>query len=244
LSQGPSGFIESSAASQLADASLALTGFGTALADLEHDGDLDLLVANGKVQLTTSDAAKRSENASSESDPLSFWRSYAEPNQLFLNQGRGSDGSVAFREIKSSREPFTSVVELSRALCTGDIDNDGDLDLLVTNGAGPARLFRNDAAKVGHWLMIRAVLPEFGGRDAYGAVITLRSKADALSWRQSVNPGSSYLSSHDPRVHFGLGPIGHIDEIQLRWPDGTEETFPGSDVDRHLVLRRGEGIVP
>ena len=78
-----------------------------------------------------------------------------------------------------------------------------------------------------------------GGRDAYGAEITVRS--GARSWWRLVNPGFSYLCSNDPRVHFGLGSATAVDGIEVVWPDGTQESFPGGTTDRSLVLRQGSG---
>src|SRR5262249_28857672 len=134
--------------------------------------------------------------------------------------------------------PFCDTPLVSRGLVVGDVDNDGALDLLVTTVAGPARLYRNVAPKRGHWLMVRAIDPALR-RDAYGATITV--EAGGRSRVGCVNPGQSYLSSHDPRVHFGLGDPGRVDAIRVLWPDGTEESFPGMAADRIVQLRKGEG---
>ncbi len=235
LSEGFDGYKESSTAARLAAPSLPWTGFGTAFADLEHDGDLDLLVVNGKVTISPSITQKHVQLKEQwdESSGL-FWKPFREPNQLFINDGKG-----VFSEFTSKRDPYTSAREISRALCLADIDDDGDLDLLITNVAGPARLYRNDAPKKGHWLVVKAILPELGGRDAYGATITVT--AGDRQWRQPLSPGTSYVSSHDPRVHFGLGDVDQIDSVHVRWPDGSEETFAGGEADRHLVLSYGQG---
>jgi hypothetical protein len=132
--------------------------------------------------------------------------------------------------------------EIWRGLAVGDVDNDGDLDLLATCVAGPARLFLNVARKHGHWLQIRAIEPALGGRDAYGALVTVF--AGQNRWIRNVNPAFSYLSSNDPRLHFGLGDIEQVDRISVIWADGIEEVFFEREVDRHLVVRRGEGHSP
>jgi len=108
----------------------------------------------------------------------------------------------------------------------------------VTTVAGPARLYRNVAPKRGHWLLVRAIDPALR-RDAYGATITVR--AGNRHWVNWVNPGQSYLCSNDPRAHFGMGQADKIDAIDVLWPDGMRETFPGCAADQAVVLRRGEG---
>jgi hypothetical protein len=127
---------------------------------------------------------------------------------------------------------------VGRGLVCADIDGDGALDLLVTNVAGPARLYRNVAPKRGHWLLVRAVDPALR-RDAYGAEVTvLVGGRRLLRW---INPGYSYLCSNDPRAHFGLGPAQRVDAVEVRWPDGSGERFPGQAADRVVVLHKGQG---
>ncbi len=200
------------------------TGFGTVFADFDHDGWLDLAVVNGRVSraFTPSDAGLGA-----------YWNAYAERNQLFANRGRG-----IFRDISLANRVVCGTPHVYRGLAWGDYDGDGAIDLLVTTVGGPARLYRNVAPKQGHWLMIKAIDPALK-RDAYGAILTL--KAGERRWVGIINPGQSYLSSGDPRAHFGLGPIQQVDEVGVDWPDGLSELFPVTGVDRVLTLRRGEG---
>jgi hypothetical protein len=201
------------------------TGFGTVLADFNHDGALDLAFVNGRVL----------RGAGNVGDAVgSFWGPYAERNQLFVNDGTGR-----FRDL-SPTDPFGQLPGVSRGLACGDVDGDGALDLLVTTVGGRARLYRNVAPREGHWLLVRALDPA-RRRDAYGAVVTVH--AGGRRWVGAVNPGSSYLCSNDPRAHFGLGAAERVDSIGVRWPDGdsTEEVFPGGAADRLVVVRRGEG---
>ena len=137
---------------------------------------------------------------------------------------------------------FTARCEVSRGLCIGDIDNDGDLDMLLANTAAPARLYRNIAPKVGNWLRVRPVEPALGGRDAYGARVTVYG--GGKRWTRWISPGGSYLSSHDPVAHYGLGSLETIDRIEVRWPDGGEEPFPGGPVNQLRVLAHGAAAAP
>jgi hypothetical protein len=200
------------------------TGFGTVLGDFDHDGALDLVIVNGRVS--------KPENPGN--GP--FWTWYAERNQLFANDGKGR-----FRDISSSNEPFCGTGAVSRGLAVGDLTGDGALDLLVTSIAGPARLFRNVAPDRGHWLLVRAIDPALGGRDAYGAEVTVVD--GERRWWRLINPGHSYLCSNDARAHFGLGSAHHVDAFHVVWPDGKRETFPGLDTDQVVVLRKGSGTV-
>ncbi len=223
----PGLFLDRTAASGLAAPRWRGTGFGTILADFDHDGAPDLAVVNGRV-------ARGRAAAVPGLDP--FWHRYAERNQLFAN-----DGSGRFRDISESNTSFCGSAAVSRGLVWGDLDGDGAVDLLVTTVAGPARLFRNVAPGRGHWLLVRARLrvgPD-AYRDAHGALVTIGAGGSRRVGL--VNPGQSYLCSGDPRVHFGLGAARQVDEVRIDWPDGTAEVFAGAEADRVLILTHGEG---
>ena len=112
------------------------------------------------------------------------------------------------------------------------------LDLLTTTVGGAAHLYRNIAPKRGHWLLVRAIDPALR-RDAYGAEIAVvASDRRRVGW---INPGQSYLCSSDCRAHFGLGAADAVDAIEVLWPDGVREVFPGRPADQVVVLRKGEG---
>ena len=224
---GPGQFSDETLARGLAGPSLDRTGFGAAFFDLELDGDLDLFVVNGRVFRRRSLAGARLSD---------HWNSYAEPNQLFVNSGGGR-----FAEVVVGCGPACNDIEVSRGLVAGDLDRDGDVDLVVTNANGTVRLYRNETPRQGHWLAVRAIDPALR-RDAIGARIEVRLGRRVLV--RTVTAARSYLSSGDLTTHFGLGEAERVDRILVRWPDGAIEHFDGGDVDRLRVIRRGEGRPP
>jgi len=205
------------------------TGFAAVFADFDGDGAHDLAIANGLVRRRLGKAP-----AKLAAGIAPFWQPYAEPAQLFANDGQGK-----FREISPANSAFCGEALVGRGLVCGDIDNDGAPELLITGISSPARLYRNVAAPRGHWLGVRALDPALGGRDAYGAEITVR--AGGKSWWRLVQPAYGYASSNDPRVHFGLGAAATVESIHILWPDGVAEEFPGGAADRYLVLRKSAG---
>jgi hypothetical protein len=147
-------------------------------------------------------------------------------------------GKGKFQDVSADNAPFCGTPTIGRGLAAGDLDGDGGLDLVVTAVAERARVYRNVAKNRGHWLIVRALDPRLK-RDAYGAEVRLKVGERRLL--RLVNPGDSYQCSSDPRVHFGLGEVSRYDSIEILWPDGLREVFPGGDADRPVVLRRGEG---
>jgi hypothetical protein len=232
--QGPRGlFKDHTAASGLPQARWRGTGFGAAFGDFDQDGAPDLAVVNGRVTRSGDHPALPSGGKPNGTNADPFWSRYAERNQLFVN-----DGSGRFRDASLQNRPFCDAAAVSRGLAVGDVDGDGALDLLTTTVGGAAHLYRNIAPDRGHWIMVRAVDPTLH-RDAYGAEISLQAGGRRrVGW---VNPGQSYLCSSDPRAHFGLGAATAVDSLEVLWPDGTRELFPGRPADQVVVLRKGEG---
>jgi hypothetical protein len=223
---GGLGFADTTGEFRLGATSMALTGFGTVPLDADLDGDLDLFVVNGRVNR----ADPRPDSWVDE--PWSF---YAEPNLFYRNEG------TAFQKLNGPVADLCSPVEVTRGLAVGDIDEDGDPDLLLVNAEGLARLYRNDAPRSSHWLAVRAVDPALR-REAIGARVTVR--AGDRTWTRQITRAYSYLSSNDGRARFGLGAMASVDEVEITWPDGLRERFDIPAVDRTVELRRGEGATP
>ncbi len=222
VNDGRGGFDDATNRFGLAAASRPYTGFGVDWFDLEGDGDLDLFVANGGVIL--------------EAQPLDADRPYAQRNQLFL-----SSGPPAYRFTDASdRGPGAGLApQVSRGAAFGDVDNDGDVDILVRNADGPTRLYLNRAGDDASWLRLRLVGSSHR-RDAQGAVVFLEQDGGTL--RRRVRSDGGYAAGHDFRVRFGLGADADATYVvRVAWPGGRIERFDGLAPDRDLVLREGEG---
>lgn len=198
--------------------SLRLTGFGTQFGDFDHDGDLDLALVNGAVAREGGVAA---------SGELT---EYAEPAQVFAGNGAG-----VFTEVDAG--DFTALVAVGRGLAAGDWDRDGDLDLVVTEVGGPARLYENRSVRAGGFLVVR---PEEFSRSAPGAVVTVEL-AGGGSLIRPVQPEAGFLTSSEPTAHFGLPEGVEIAGLRVVWPDGAEERFPAPERDSFATIVRGRG---
>ncbi len=219
VNDGTALFEDRTMAMGLGAASLPYTGFGTAWRDFDRDGHPDIFVANGAVMRIDDQVQQKI------ALPL------REPNQLFANRGDGR-----YEEITAST-PALGRPEVSRAAIFGDIDNDGDTDIVVTNNNGPAQVLRNDAAS-GCWLGAR--LWDSGHRrDAFGARAVAAGRKD---W-QRVRTDGSYVSAQDPRVILPLGECSPASVI-VEWPDGTREEFAALETGRYHRLERGTGSKP
>jgi hypothetical protein len=224
INDGQGWFEDRTVAMGLANPSFAYTGFGTAWIDDDNDGWLDIFAVNGAVTLIESQVRD------GEAHPL------RQRNQLFRNLGDGR-----YREISDEAGPAFEVALVSRGAAFGDIDNDGDTDVVIGNNAGPARVLLNARGQAANWLGLRLVTGE-PGRDAYGARVALLREDQPPLWRR-VRADGSYASSNDPRVLFGLGRSGSgARAVRVIWPDGTEATYDGLETGRYHTLRQRAGI--
>ena len=211
--------------------SLAYTGFGTGWLDFDNDGWLDLLAVNGAVQASHQRFAGGAGGAfarSGEPPPLD------QPNQLFRNLGNGR-----FDEVTRQAGPVFGLSEVSRGAAFGDVDNDGDVDALVTNNAGRPRLLINEVGHRNRWVGLRLVGGP-GRRDMLGARVGVFRDVGPPLWRRARADGS-YASANDPRVLVGLGDAAAVRRVRVAWPSGREEDWTDLAVDRWLTLEEGAG---
>jgi len=214
-------FVDSTVQSGLLHTSLPYTGFGVGLLDIENRGLDDLFAANGQVKSAVTELG----------EPFP----YRQRNLLLRNLGKGK----GFEDVTASAGPAFERAEVSRAAVFGDVNNDGGVDILVTNNNGPARLLLNTSPERGHWLLVHLEGVRTN-RSGYGSVVELFRK-DGTSVKRWVRGDGSYLAANDPRVHFGLGKSSEVDRIQVRWLSGICESWNQITVDRIVNLREGTG---
>jgi hypothetical protein len=205
----------------LAGPTFAFTGFGTRWFDYDNDGLLDLFIANGAVTIVES----------MRGNPYP----YAQKNLLFHNEGKGR----RFQATNHVAGPASQLFEVGRGAVFGDVDNDGAVDILVTNNNGPVRLLRNQIGCQQHWLQVRLEGVK-SNRFGIGARVGVLRDGEEPLWRR-VHTDASYLSASDVRVHFGLGANPHLKSVLVYWPDGSKEAWDNIQPDKILALRQGSG---
>jgi len=206
----------------LSASSTASTGFGTAWFDYDNDGLLDLYVTNGAVK-TIMELARLN-------DPFPLHQ----PDQLFRNLDHGR-----FEETTHLAGAAFEFSDVGRGAAFGDIDNDGDTDVLVVNNNGPARLLVNQVGTRHHWLGLRLTGPD-GSDDRIGTRVEVVRPDGRAVWR-TVRVVASYCSSSDPRVLVGLGEAAEVSAVRAYWTDGTAEEWTEVAVDAYTTLRKGAG---
>jgi hypothetical protein len=189
--------------------------------DFDNDGWPDLILANGHVY--------------PEVDKYHLGSNYPEPKILYHNNGNGT-----FTDISADAGPGITVVASSRGLAVGDLWNDGRLAVVITNMNAKPSLLVNDVRNSNHWVALKLIGTR-SNRDAIGARILL--KAGKRTWVDEVRSGSSYNSNSDMRIHFGLGAITKVDDVQIRWPSGLLEDFDSVRLDTINTVKEGAGVV-
>ena len=197
-------------------------GFGCVFLDADLNGALDLVVANGHIDETVRNIRGNV--------------GYAQPPQLFLNEGNGT-----FRDVASEAGGGFDQPKVGRGLAYADFDRDGDLDILMTTNNGPAFLFRNDQLAANRSICFRLVGTK-SNRDAIGA--TVRIFHDGLSQSRMVKGGSSYLSQSELPVLFGLGKRDRVDRAVIEWPSGRTEEYKNLVSGRAYECVEAKGITP
>ena len=226
LNDGQGLFTDHTAGSGLGSSSHRFTGFGTAWLDYDNDGWLDLMVVNGAVKTITELARQ--------GDPFPLHQR----NQLLHNLG-----GTRFEEISGRAGSAFDLSEVSRGAAFGDVDNDGDTDVVVSNNHGPVRLLLNQVGQDRSWLGLRLRDAETQ-RDAYGAQVRV-DLDDGRTLVRRVGTDGSYGSANDPRILLGLGEQTRLQEVTVTWPGGAEETwdFSARALGTYHTLVRGEGGV-
>ncbi len=185
------------------------TGWGSVLFDYDNDGLVDIFVANG--------------NAHHE---------FPEEDVLLRNNGDGT-----FSDVARASGDYFSEKWVGRGVACADLDNDGDLDLIVVNLNSEAKILRNDGGNRNHWLMVRPKLAK-EKRDAVGSRVTIVAGGQT-QFRDAV-PVRGYLSQMDPRVHFGLGGVSMVERVEVRWPDGSKTVLTDVPADQVLEVVQPE----
>ena len=199
---------------------LPFVGFGVAFFDFDNDTQLDLAIANGHII-----------------DNAPLYRAgatHAQRKLLFRNVA-----PRRFADVTASAGPGFALEKVGRGLATGDVDNDGDLDLLVTNNGQSADLLRNDGER-GNALLVRLVGKQ-SNRDGVGA--RLRLTTGTRTQIREVKAGSSYLGQNDLRQHFGLGNDARADRLEVRWPSGRSEVVQDLPANQIITIREGDGVI-
>jgi hypothetical protein len=220
--EGELNFTEISERSGTASAARRSLGFGVRLADFDHDGRLDLVVNNGHVY----------DNAPL-TDPPATW---AQAPLLF----RGL-ANTRFEDVLATQPPEFQRARVGRGLAAGDLDDDGDLDLVLTSAGGKAEVFENAGGEQGAWLTVRCVGTQ---RDSTAIGARVEVLAGGVRRLNDVRSGGSYLSQSDLRVHFGFGDLSQVERVSVRWPDGAVEEARDVPTRRHLVFVEGQGLQP
>jgi hypothetical protein len=209
---GPGDFQVTTTRARLTAPSRGTLGFGTTFLDVDRDGRLDLFVANGHLN-----------------DVRPLGMPYRMPPQLFWNDGKG-----AFLDLSSESGDYFQGHWLGRGAAVGDLDNDGDEDIVVTHVKDPPAVLRNDTTKHGHFLSV-TLRPRRGAGPCVGA----RVVAEVASRRlvRFLAGGTSYLSANDSRILIGVGDASRIDRLEIRWPSGKIHAYTNVEVDQFVQAR-------
>lgn len=218
--EGSGVFIDEAPASAVGRASLLSLAFGVFFFDYDLDGHLDIFSANGHIEEEISRVQPRVQ--------------YKQPPLLFRNLGKGR-----FEPVTAASGPDFGKPLVARGAAYGDLDQDGDLDLVITNNHGPAHLYRNDGGNKNRWLRVKLVGTK-SNRDGLGAVVRATS-ASGKQWTL-VRSGSSYCSQSELTATFGLGPDKTVQTLEIEWPSGTKQRFTNVAANQVVTVEEGKGL--
>jgi hypothetical protein len=189
--------------------------------DYDLDGHLDVFAANGHIEEAITKVQPKVQ--------------YKEPPLMFRNTGNGQ-----FENVSGSLGPAFAVAQVARGAAYADYDHDGDLDILISNNHGPARLLKNDGGNRNRWITIKTVGTK-SNRDGIGAVVRVQS-ASGKQWSM-VRSGSSYASQSDLAQTFGLGQDPVVQAIDVEWPSGVKDHAANVKPNQIVVVEEGKGVV-
>jgi hypothetical protein len=219
LNSGGGLFSDVTLRSGVGPATRSYVGFGVAFVDYDNDTRPDIAIANGHVMANAGQ--------------LRAGARYAQRNLLLRNTGD------RFVDMRDAAGPGFAPEMVSRGLAAGDIDNDGDVDLLITNNGAVANLLLNEGGGNGHAIAVRVIGEK--NRSAIGARLALT--VGQRRQLREVQSGSSYLGQNDLRAHFGLGQASRADRLEITWPSGATETVAGLAANHVFTVREGKGVV-
>jgi len=225
LNQGELGFTDITYSAKIAQSSLPYVSWGTGLVDFANTGLPDLLIASGHVYPDVDTVPKNVK--------------YREPLLLYHNKGDRTLEEIALRKGSDSVGLNDGPMYSRRGVAFGDINNDGNIDMVIFNVGAPPSLFLNDTKNSNHRVLFKLVGTK-SNRGAVGARITVTSAT--RSQIEEVKAGSSYLSTSDPRLHFGLADDSLMDKVEIRWPNGNLETLRNIPADAIYTITEGHGI--
>ncbi len=213
-------FVDTSWAAGLAQPTSSQTGFSPSFLDYDNDGDLDLYFSTGGVRLVKLRSAE-----------IPYDERYGLRDVLLVNDGEGG-----FVDVSAHAGSHFRQLTIARGTAAGDIDNDGDIDIVVSNLAAEPAVLLNETDG-GHWIGLRLVLKN-GNRDAIGT--SVRVTAGGRTQRFVVHGGVTYLSQSDRRPRFGLGAAGRVERIEITWPDGSQQVLRDVEADRYVTVQQSE----
>ena len=218
--QGGDFFADETITTGIGEVTYSYLGWGISFFDYDNDGHKDIFVANGHVLDNVVEVDRST--------------TYPQQNLLFRNLGDGT-----FADVTNQAGPGLAIRKVSRGAAFGDYDNDGDIDILISNWNQPVDLLRNEGGNLNNWVQFLAVGVK-SNRSGIGARIKV--SAGDLTQIAEVHCGGSYLSFSDLRVHFGLGKAEKVDLVEIRWPSGQIDTAENLAVNRQFVATEGHKL--